>query len=186
MDNEKFSDEHIIRRVLNGDIDIFEHIVNRYKSFIFNIGIRFFKNADDANDFVQEVFIRIYNNLKSYKGSAPFRFWLGRVAYNLAVNTVKSKKVDTEFNEDYQSDEISPEQSHIKNEVKEMLLDAIQELPENHRICLDFYFFHGLSYSEINALTGFPVNTIKSYVFRAKQSLRDALRGSIAEEYHEM
>jgi RNA polymerase sigma-70 factor (ECF subfamily) len=186
MTDEKHSDEHIISRVINGDINIFEHIVKRYQRLIFNIGMRFFRNEDDTNDFVQDVFIKTYRNLNSYKGRAPFRFWIGKVAYNLAVNSIKNRTNDPEFTEGLPSEELTPEESHVKNEVKEILLEAIQNLPEHYRVCLDLYFFNGMSYSEINGVTGFPVNTIKSHVFRAKQSLRDVLRGSIAEEYHEM
>jgi RNA polymerase sigma-70 factor (ECF subfamily) len=68
----------------------------------------------------------------------------------------------------------------------EAISRALASLPEKYRICVDFFFFLGLSYGEIGDITGFPVNTIKSHVFRAKQMLRDALRGSAAEEYHEM
>ena len=186
MTDDQNSDEHIIRRVVNGDINIFEHIVKKYQKLVFNIGMRFFKNTDDSNDFVQDVFLKAYKNLNSYKERSPFRFWLGKVAYNLAINSIKAKKIDPEIKEQLQSYDLSPEESHVKNEVSETLLQAIKKLPEPYRVCVDLYFFNGLSYNEINEITGFPVNTIKSNVFRAKQFLRDALRGSIAEEYYEM
>ncbi|MCU0822439.1 MAG: sigma-70 family RNA polymerase sigma factor [Spirochaetes bacterium] len=186
MTDEHNSDENIIRKVVNGDINIFEHIVKKYQGLVFNIGMRFFKNTDDSNDFVQDVFLKAFKNLTSYKERSPFRFWLGKVAYNQAVNSIKAKKIDPEIKEQIESDDLSPEESHIKKEVKEILLKAIEKLPEPYRVCVDLYFFHGLSYNEINEITGFPVNTIKSNVFRAKQSLRNALRGSIAEEYYEV
>lgn len=186
MTDEQKTDEHIIKRVINGDINIFEQIVRKYQRLIYNIGMRFLKNPDDSNDFVQDVFIKSYKNLISYKERSPFRFWLVKVAYNHAINSVKARKNDPEINDGLQSGEMTPEESHIKNEVKAILLRAIEKLPEPYRICVDLYFFHGMSYNEINKITGFPVNTIKSNVYRAKQSLRDALRGSIAEEYYEM
>ncbi len=186
MSNERATDEHIIKRIINGDIDNYEYIVKRYQNLIFSIGMRFFRNEDDSNDFVQEVFMKAYRELNSYKGKAPFRYWLGKIAYNYGVNSIKSQKKDVTQFDDMCSDEPTPEKTHIRDEIKQILLNAIDQLPEHYRMCLDFYFFHGLSYNEICEITGYPVNTIKSNVFRAKQTLRDVLRGSIAEDYHEM
>ncbi len=186
MTNEHATDENIIKSVINGDVDSFEYIVKRYQGLVYSIGMRFFRNEDDSNDFTQEVFIKVYHELNSYKGRAPFRYWLGRVAYNYAVNSIKVQKSDVNYIEEMHSSEATPEKSHITHEIKQTLLDAINQLPEKYRLCLDFYFFHGISYNKIKEITGYPVNTIKSYVFRAKQTLRDALRGSIAEDYHEM
>ena len=76
--------------------------------------------------------------------------------------------------------------SHIKDETISLLRNAMNKLPEQYRICVDLYFYMGMKYAEIEGITGYPVNTIKSNVLRAKQILRDRLRGSIAEDYHEM
>ncbi|MBP5753253.1 MAG: RNA polymerase subunit sigma-24, partial [Treponema sp.] len=69
----------------------------------------------------------------------------------------------------------TPEEEQIFNLTKEAVREAIQELPLNYAICLDFYFFYDFSYEEIAIITGFPVNTIKSHIFRAKKLLRQKL-----------
>lgn len=183
---EQSTDEQIVKRVLKGDVDVFKLIVNRYKDYIFSIGMRFFKNEYDSGDFAQEIFLKAFNELSSFKGKAPFRFWLVKIAYNYGINRVKAKKIDDVFFEDAQSAEPGPEKAHIKNETIRVLREAIAGLPEKYRTCMDMYFYLGLSYNKINEITGFPVNTIKSNVLRAKNILRDKLRGSIAEDYHEM
>ena len=76
MQNEIFSDERIVSQVFDGDIETFRVIIERYQSYIYSIGMRFFKNDDDSNDFVQDVFIKAYNELGSFKGKAQFRSWL--------------------------------------------------------------------------------------------------------------
>jgi RNA polymerase sigma-70 factor (ECF subfamily) len=184
MLNDIYPDERIVRQVLNGDTDSFRTIVKRYQTYIYSIGMRFFKNTDDSNDFVQDVFLKVYNELKSFKGKAAFRSWLIRIAYNFGINKIKAGKLDNVVFEESVSGEPTPEQSHIKDETISLLRRAIDNLPEQYRICVDLYFFMGLKYTEIESITGYPINTIKSNVLRAKLILRDKLRGSIAEDYN--
>ncbi|MBN2159064.1 MAG: sigma-70 family RNA polymerase sigma factor [Spirochaetes bacterium] len=186
MGHEQKTDEQIVRQVLLGGIDSFRLIVERYQKKIFGIGMRFFKNRDDSYDFTQEVFIRAYESLKTYAGRAPFRFWLTRIAYNHGINRIGSKRIEPDVPEELPSGGSTPETGHVREEIRRVLLKAINDLPERYRICVDFYFFLGLTYGEISEITGYPVNTIKSNVLRAKNMLRGELRGTIAEDYHEL
>jgi RNA polymerase sigma-70 factor (ECF subfamily) len=149
--------------------------------------MRFFKNYEDASDFVQEVFIRAYNNLRTFKGKSPFRHWLTKIAYNFGINQVHGAKQESDIASCVvvARDE-SPEESHLSREVSVLLTKAISGLPERYRISVDLYFYMGLTYNQIHEITGVPVNTIKSDVLRAKQILRDSLKGTIAEDYDEI
>ena len=73
MSDNRLPDEQVVGKVLSGDIESFREIVTAYQDYIFNIGMRFFNNRDDALDFVQDVFLRTYNEIGSYKRKAPFR-----------------------------------------------------------------------------------------------------------------
>ena len=181
------TDEQIIKHILRGHNESFRIIVERYQKQVFNIGLRFLKNEHDSYDFVQEVFIKAFQKLNTFKGLSPFRFWLLKIAYNAGINNIKAFKNDGSIEGVIvPSLEKDPEKKHLEEEVRMILMDAIDKLPERYRICLDFYFFYGFSYSEISGMTGYPVNTIKSNVFRAKKELRSALSGTIAEDYHEL
>ncbi len=180
------SDEQIVRKVLNGDIESFRIIVNRYQSYLYSIGMRFFKNPDDSSDFVQDVLLKAYNELESYKSKSLFRAWLIRIAYNYGINRIKAAKIDSVFIEESVADKSTLEKSCVRDETIEALCRAIDALPDQYRICIDLYFFMGFKYSDIEKITGYPVNTIKSNVLRAKRILRDNLRGTVAEDYHEM
>lgn len=188
MDKENLSDEQVVRKVQKGKSEYFSFIVERYSSRIFSIGMRFFYNSEDSADFAQEVFLKAFDKIESYREIAPFRFWLVKLAYNLGINIKKGRGEEhlqvESFDAVYGGE--SPDEAHIKNELKELLLEEINRLPERYRICLDLYFFFGLKYSEISEITGYPVNTIKSDVFRAKNILRDKLKGTLAEECYEM
>jgi RNA polymerase sigma-70 factor (ECF subfamily) len=181
------TDEQIVKQVLLGGTDSFRIIIERYQKKIFCIGLRFYNNDDDSYDFVQEVFIKAFENLGSYAGKAPFRFWLTKIAYNHAINKVNAKRVEeVSIPEQVPSRDTTPEEKHLHGELHGILLAAVRQLPIQYRICVDLYFFLGLKYNEISQITGYPVNTIKSNVLRAKKMLRDELKGTIAEDYHEM
>lgn len=180
-------DEHIIRQVQKGDFELYSLIVERYQDKIFSIGMRFFYDRDDAADFAQEIFLKAFKNIDSYREIALFKYWLVKLAYNHGINMKKKKHEDVEYNcEEIQSGYELPEDKHIYGEIKQILEEEINRLPERYRICIDFYFFVGLKYNEISEITGYPVNTIKSDVLRAKNILRQKLKGTIAEEYYEM
>lgn len=181
------TDEDIVRAVINGDSDKFAIIVQRHQKKIFNIGMRFFKNQDDSYDFVQDVFLKVYGVLESYKGRSPFRFWLTKIAYNYGINKIKSYKIEAGVDDIQLKSRIeSPEKKFSKNEIKVLLEKAINKLPEKYKICIDLNFNWGLNYRQIESITEIPVNTIKSHVLRAKKVLRNILKGTIAEDYEEM
>jgi len=149
--------------------------------------MRFFRNVDDACDFTQDVLVKAYQNLSSFRGAAPFRFWLSRMSYNSAVNRYHSNSLRREDQlsapDELRSRDSSISAEYERSEVRDCLMTAIGELPPEYRICVDLYFFGGLSHLEISEITGFPVGTIKSNVFRAKKVLRELLKGTVAEEY---
>jgi RNA polymerase sigma-70 factor (ECF subfamily) len=180
-------DEDIIKQVILGDTASFKVIIDRYQKQIYGIGMRFFRNEDDSLDFVQEVFISAYKSIKEFRGRSPFRFWLVRIAYNHGINQVQSRKMESDISDlAIPARGSTPEDAHFAGEVKALLLGAVENLPERYKISLDLYFFLGLSYRQIHDITGVPVNTIKSDVLRAKQILRDTLKGTIAEDYHDV
>lgn len=184
--NEFRTDEQIVKQVLLGRTDSLKIIIERYQKKIFCIGLRFYNNEEDSYDFTQEVFIKAFESLGSYAGRAPFRFWLTKIAYNHAINRINAKRIESEIPEQIQSRDTTPEAEHMRGEICGILHNAVKQLPSQYRICVDLYFFLGLTYNEISEITGYPVNTIKSNVLRAKKMLRDELRGTIAEDYHEL
>ncbi len=185
--NESVPDEKIVRRIINGDIESYRDIIERYEKHIYNIGLRFFRNGEDSSDFTQEVFIKVFESLKSFRGISPFRYWLIKIAYNHARSRI-GKMRDTGDIEgiDPESTGDLPEGLLIRSEINNALYEALGELREEYRLCVEMYFLMGLSHSEISGITDIPVNTIKSNVRRAKIILRDRLKGTIAEDYHEV
>ena len=144
-----------------------------------SLGMSFFKNEADSEDFVQEVFIKAYTNLSKFKGNASFPTWLTSIAYNTAINAKNRRKEYLPISDEnnIESKTLSPEKNHIRKMTVLAVREAVKNLSENEAICIELYFFYDNSHAEISEIMGLPVNTIKSHIFRAKKILREKLRG---------
>jgi RNA polymerase sigma-70 factor (ECF subfamily) len=174
------SDEEAITSVLDGDREAFAVLVQRHRKRVFGLGMSFFRDEDEAADFVQDVFVKAYVALGTFKGRSLFSTWLLRIAYNTAINAKKRRREQLRLEcEDEPSGSPGADVAHIREESARAVRDAIAGLPERQGVCVELFFFYNLKYSEISEITGFPVNTIKSHVFRAKRLLRERLQGRL-------
>jgi RNA polymerase sigma-70 factor (ECF subfamily) len=177
-------DFSLVKRVLDGDNLAFAQLISLYERKIRAMGYSFFKNTTDTDDFVQDVFLRIYTNLSSFRGDSQFSTWLIRVAYNTAINAKNRRKEYCSLAENFDmiDPDYGPEETQLRKFTALAVHEAIKELPENYSISLDMYFFYDFSYNEISVITGLPVNTVKSNVFRAKKLLKLKLEDFIGDE----
>ena len=174
----KKRDFSLIKSTLSGNHKSFGMLMALYKLRIVSFGRSFFKDERDIEDFVQDVFIKAFSSIKDFRQESAFSTWLVRIAYTTAINSKKRKKIYESISED---DEIpsqirTPEQEQIFQFTKESVKEAVGQLPEKYAVCVDMYFFYGMSHEEISVITGFPVNTIKSNIFRAKKILATKLK----------
>ena len=171
-------DRMIAAQIVSGQKELFRLLVKRHEQAVYGMGMSFFRNVEDASDFTQEVFLKVFRNLSRFEGRSRFSTWLYKIAYNTAINNVTRKRVYHSLAEDeIVSDADTPERKLFRNLARDAVLEAIMELPERFRVCVDLFFFYDRSYQEIQVITGYPVNTIKSHVFRAKKILREKLEG---------
>jgi RNA polymerase sigma-70 factor (ECF subfamily) len=175
-----FDDQLIVSQIVAGQKDLFRLLVRQHEKAVYGMGLNFFRNPQDASDFTQEVFLKAYRSLSGFEGRSRFSTWLYKIAYNTAINEVnRRKEYHSLAEEDADKFVISgdtPERAVLRNAAKEAVQAAIKELPQRFRVCVDLFFFYDRSFREIEAITGIPVNTIKSHVFRAKILLREKLK----------
>ena len=178
-DEKDFNDQLIVSQIVSGQKNLFRLLVRKHEKAVYSMGLSFFRNNEDASDFTQEVFLKAYRNLSNFEGRSRFSTWLYKIAYNTALNEVNRRKeyyslAEEDLDKLINSGE-TPERLALRNAAREAVRTAIEELPERFRVCVDLFFFYDRSYHEIEAITGTPVNTIKSHVFRAKILLREKL-----------
>lgn len=175
---QPLKDYEVCKAVLNGNTQAFELLAAHYQKRIFMLGMSFFENTDDCEDFVQDVMLKAYTALGTFRAEAPFATWLMRIAYNTAVNSVKKRQRYVSLADgteiEYRGD--NPEEKHLNECIILSVREAVNNLPDNYRICIDLYFFYDMSYCDIATVTELPLNTIKSHIFRAKKILREYLK----------
>ncbi len=183
-------DNELVLRVAAGDRDAFRLIVERHQTRIFYLGLQFLRSMEDAQDYAQEVFLRAYRKIDSFRGQVPFAAWLYRLAFNLAVNGyhVSRRRLAEASSDDVviAAREPPPETRLIEAERAEEVRRVLARLPEAYNIVIRMHYFDGMSYPEISRATGLPVNTIKSHVFRAKRILRKHLAHDQGQEPEEV
>lgn len=176
--NQTICDYEVCEAVLNGNTQAFAILASKYQKRVYMLGLSFFDNTDDCEDFVQDVMLKAYSALGTFRAEAPFATWLMRIAYNTAINSAKKRRSYTSLADgteiEYRGD--NPEEKHLNECIILSVREAVNSLLESYRICIDLYFFYDMSYTDIAAVTELPLNTIKSHIFRAKKILREYLK----------
>lgn len=179
----------LVEKSKSGDIGAFEQLVENYQKKVFNIALRMIGNYDDAGDLTQEVFIRVFKSIKSFKEQSSFSTWLYRITTNVCLDELrkrKNKKVisldeelkldDSEVKRQIESDDPSPEETAEKEELKKIIKKAINDLTEEHRVVIVLRDIQGFSYEEISRIINCPEGTVKSRINRARQALKELLK----------
>jgi len=169
-----------IRAAAAGDADAFEVLVRRYDRRIVSL-CGTLVGPEDAEDVAQEVFVRVYRALPSFRGASAFRTWL----YRIAVNVGRSYRAywwrrasvwaDSGADETSAFDPEDPADFETTWLTRDAVERALETLPLNLRVAVVLRDLHGLEYREISETTGVPIGTVESRIFRARRRLRRAL-----------
>ena len=183
-DKYKFSDEKLILRFPDGDINAYNELVKRYKDRLFNFVLRYFNNREQAEDVVQETFIKLYTHANYYKNVAKFSTWIFTIAKNNALTELrknKRKKTDSMWTDDGKVIDLNSNDEAIDIKVEnEMAINQLNkfldEIPENFRMAVVLRDFQELSYDEISRILEIPVGTIKSRINRGRIQLAEKMK----------
>jgi RNA polymerase sigma-70 factor (ECF subfamily) len=180
-------DQAVVEAVLNGQQHRFAELVNRYQTQIVNYVCRMLGNYEDAVDLSQDVFLKAYSALGSYRPQYPFPAWLFRIARNAAIDEIRKRRLLTvsldapvEFDDgtagrEVASPALDPQDSYLGDEFAGRVSAAIDELPEKYREPIVLRHSGGLSYEEIADALELPIGTVKTRIFRARDALRQSL-----------
>lgn len=178
----------LISKAKAGDVAAFEQLIEAYQKKVYNLALRMTGNQEDAADLAQEAFIRVFRSISGFKEQSSFSTWVYRITTNVCLDEIrkrKNRKVisidedihmdDGEMRRQIVSDDPLPDELAERAELRGIVNDAINSLPEDQRIVITLRDLNGLSYEEIAQILDIPGGTVKSRINRARQALRNVL-----------
>jgi RNA polymerase sigma factor (sigma-70 family) len=184
------SDADVVAAVLAGDVEAFGTLVDRHQGRVFALAYRMTGSRADAEDIAQEVLCKLYRNLHRYDPAQPLRNWLVRIASNHTLNWLERRRVPTVSLDadaagrgglEWLAIDPSPSPADRVERLEEGALveAALARLPANQRLVFVLKFMEDCTAEEIAEIVGAPRNTVKTWIFRA----REALRGELARSF---
>ncbi len=183
---DNVSDEELLKKVKNGDVDAFEEIIAKYEKKVFSLIYNMLKNDNDIEDIAQEVFVKVYKNIGKFHGNSSLYTWIYRITTNLCLDYIKKQKsviyidekIQTDDGEvDFQlpSEEKLQDELYEEKELKQKLEKSIAKLPDKQRVMIVLRDIKGLSYEEISEILEIKLGTVKSQINRARLKLKELL-----------
>ncbi len=182
------SDAELVGLSRGGDTGAFEILVRRHQARLYSTILHLVRNAEDAEDVVQQAFIKAYRSLPRFKGQSSFYTWLYRIAINVALNHLKRTRRREGESLDDPDRGLERDPSYLalasaddpgrdarRTELREKLNAALGRLSEKHRTVVVLHDMEGLPHEEIARLTGASVGTVRSRLFYARQMLQGLL-----------
>ena len=182
-DDTRLEEGRLVARILAGEPDLYGILVERYQRRLFRACRRMLGDADEADDVVQESFVRAWDHLDGFDPSYRFYTWLYTIARNRALNVLRGRKVRgaVSLSDEAAPQLVAPAADRASAGVEDAELGAAlaacrETLPEDQRETFDLRHADGLSYAEIARATGAPEGTVMSRLHRAREKMRDCLR----------
>jgi RNA polymerase sigma-70 factor (ECF subfamily) len=189
LTTEREIDQLLVERVQRGDKKAFELLVIKYQRKLMRLVSRLVRDQAEAEDVVQEAFIKAYRALPQFRGDSAFYTWLYRIGINTAKNylVTQGRRAPTSTEADVEEAETfddgdrlrdinTPESLLATKQIAQTLNAAMDELPEELRMAITLREIEGLSYDEIAESMGCPIGTVRSRIFRAREAISEKLR----------
>ncbi|HHW27933.1 MAG TPA: RNA polymerase sigma factor [Syntrophomonadaceae bacterium] len=179
---KKLTDQDLVQRTLSGELSAFEKLVLRYQQAVFNIVFRILRNKEEAEDIVQESFIKCYQSLNKYDQRRPFTPWLYRIASNLALTRVRQIKRqrlipwDTASSQLPDQNTVNPAASLEAVEIKQEVSSYLAKLKPLDQLVIILRYYQDLNYDEIAYILDTTRNNVEVRLCRARQRLRQILK----------
>ncbi|MED2007659.1 sigma-70 family RNA polymerase sigma factor [Brevibacillus borstelensis] len=167
----------LIRKAQSGDHEALVELLRTIETSVYRSAFYILGNEQDALDAVQEALIRIYRKIDTYQEKAKFSTWVQRVVSNVCMDKFRAKKETVSIDE---HELIIPDRNNVEDEIllnslSQDIKAAIGKLPKQYRMVVVLRYLEDFSYQEIAEALELPLNTVKSYLFRARQQLQELL-----------
>ena len=179
------NEEALILRAQEGNLHSFERLVHLHDEKVYGVLMSILGDAEDARDLYQDVFIKVYRSIHKFQFKSEFSTWLIRIAINAAITYRKKRSIKRSiFRSNIEGDEQleaqtssrTPEEELLNAELNEQIHIGISALPKQQKAVFVLRHYHGYKLNEIADIMECSNGTVKNYLFRATQKMRDALR----------
>lgn len=188
-ENNPFSDKNIVAKILNGNIQDFAIVVKSTEKLVTQIVRKTTANEDDQKDLVQDIYLKAYQNLSSFQYKSKLSTWIATIAYNTTVNYLNKKRIklfDLDFfSENNYSEYETIEDEICKKENAQFVNSELNKLSPLFKTLISLYHFEELAIKEIAEITNLPEGTVKSYLYRARKTLKDNINHHFKNEHYE-
>lgn len=180
---ELYSDAYYIERVAAGDTGCFACLLDRYSRPVHSLILKMVRNKEDAEELAQDVFMKVFRNLPSFKADCSFSTWIYRIAYNTAISELRRKKQEFVAIEESQIENVSEEEVSIllgrtsENDQVEKLEHALTLLPPEERAMIMLFYIKQKSIEELTVITGLGASNVKVKLHRIRKKLFVLIKG---------
>ncbi|HPS20493.1 MAG TPA: RNA polymerase sigma factor [Candidatus Omnitrophota bacterium] len=183
---EDIVSKEILEKAMRGDLEAFESVYRASAGFVYNVAFRVVHNKEEAEEVVQDVFLKIYDKLKGFRSESSFKTWVYRITANAAINRykriAKEKERHVEFDENcdvaVDADKIGMDEKYYKDKVN----DILDKLNPDQKACVVLRELEGLSYQEISSVLNVGINTVRTRLKRARERFMDLNKGGVENE----
>ena len=191
MENKIYSNRDkdlvLVRRLKRGDYKAFDLLLLKYQSRVVGLALKFVKDLQIAEDIAQESFLKAYKSINSFREESAFYTWIYRITVNTSKNYLTSKNRKKELSESdinklEDSEDIfdipggsSPEEILSANNLREVIMESLTNLPEDIRTAISLREFEGLTYEEISEVLDCPIGTVRSRIFRGREIMQERI-----------
>lgn len=165
----------LIKGCIEGNIRMQKELYDKFSPKMYAVCLRYMGNADDAQDILQEGFIKVFRNLERFRGEGSFEGWIRRIFVNTAIEQIRKRKIDVSLTEKEEIIEYKSV-SAVDNINEKDLLKIVSELSPGYRSVFNMYVVEGFSHKEIGDLLGISEGTSKSQLARARMILQEKIK----------
>ncbi|MFC2129339.1 RNA polymerase sigma factor [Bacteroidota bacterium] len=181
------TEQHCIERVRKGDQGAFSWIMDKYKDMVYTLCVRMLSSEADAEEAAQDVFVKVYKSINSFKGNSKFSTWIYRITYNQCISIIRKKVKMIDLVDEMPATEIDESSldalEELKKEERTMFVQqALEALPETDAFILTLFYFEELSLEEICEVTGQTNNNVRIRLHRARKKIYIVLKDIMQSE----
>jgi RNA polymerase sigma factor (sigma-70 family) len=181
-------DRELVSRITQGDPQAFRQLIHQYQRLVGHMVARLIKSDEDREEICQDVFLKVYDKIGGFNFESKLSTWIATVAYRHAINHLRKQKMmfaDLPNEEGFQREFVSNEKvddDFGDQQLEEMVLKMIDYLPAQYKTVLTLYHISHMNYQEIGEITNMPEGTVKNYLFRARNILKEKVKNYLGKE----